>query len=100
MPKIEISDEVYRKFKAFTKVVDAVVGEEIGDETVYADFVLSMGIDKLLQDPLPDEPILQDTIVSMFNKNPEFVAEFIAETLKEGQIKQDKQVEGWKRYIS
>jgi len=100
MHSIKVSDEVYRKFKAFTKVVDAVIGEEIGDETVYADFALSMGIDKLLQDPLPDEPILQDTIVSMFNKNPEFVAEFIAETLKEGQTGRDKQVEKWKRYIS
>ncbi|MBS7269688.1 MAG: hypothetical protein KIH10_12725 [Candidatus Freyarchaeota archaeon] len=100
MPVIEVSDAVYRKFKAFMKVVDAVMGEEVGDETIYADFVLSMGIDKLLQDPLPDDPILRSTMVSMFKKNPEFVAEFIAETLKEGQMGIEKQIEMWKRYIS
>jgi hypothetical protein len=100
MPIIEVSDEVYRRFKAFEKVFVAVLGEEAGEETIYADFVVSSGIYKLLRDPLPDDTILQDTMVSMFKKNPEFVAEFIAETLKEGQIDKEKQVETWKRYTS
>ena len=100
MPKIEISDEVYQKFKAFIKIIDAVVAEEIENESDYAEFVVSLGIDRLLLDPLPDEPILQDTMVSMFNANAEFVADFIAEVMEKGGEEIDRELERWKRYIS
>lgn len=38
-------------------------------------------------------------MVSMFNANPEFVADFIAEVLKKGGEETERELERWKRFI-
>ena len=84
MPKIEISDELYRRLKAFVKVIDVVLGEKLSDKIDdYASLVLTIGLDRMLQDPLPKDKLLRETMVEMFKRNPEFVCDFLAEKLKE-----------------
>ena len=47
--------------------------------------MLSIGINRMLCDPLPDDELLMRTLVEMFKENPEFVASFIAKKLREGK---------------
>ena len=108
MPKIEISNELYRRLRAFIKVIDAVLEEKMSDRIDdYAELVLSIGLERMLQDPLPKETeILLKTMVVMFKKNPEFISDFIAETLETGKrIREEEEKikstkESWKRYIT
>lgn len=107
MPKIEISDEVYRRLRAFVKVIDAVLEEKLSDRIdEYAELVLSIGLERMLQDPLPKEEMLLKTMVEMFKENPEFVSNFIAEKLKAGKrmLEEEEKIkkakESWKQYIA
>jgi len=107
VPKIEISDEVYRRLRAFVKVIDAVLEEKLSDRIdEYAELVLSIGLERMLQDPLPKEEMLLKTMVEMFKENPEFVSNFIAEKLKAGKrmLEEEEKIkkakESWKQYIA
>ena len=105
MPMIEISDELYRRLKAFVKVIDAVLGEKISDRIDdYAAFVLSVGLERMLLDPLPKEEALQRTMVEMFRRNPEFVCDFVAEMIERGRRIREEEVrrirEEWEPYFT
>lgn len=85
MPQIEISDKTYAKLSAFVKVIDIIAETKPEDEINYAELVLSVGIERLLRDVFPvDNKLLQDSMVQMFERNPSFVCEFIADTLEAG----------------
>ena len=105
MPKIEISDELYNRLKAFMKVIDAVLGEKISDKIDdYAALVLSIGLERMLLDPLPKEEMLLKTIVEMFRRNPEFVCDFIAEMIEKGKRIREEEIrrtrETWELYFT
>jgi hypothetical protein len=85
MPQIEISNEVDAKLKAFRKIFDIIAETKPGANLNYGELILSIGIDSLFHDVFPaDNPLLQETMVKMFQKNPHFVAEFTADTLQAG----------------
>jgi len=87
MPQVEISDEMQNKLKAVTKLVDLILEDAHSDDlNDYVDLVMALGIERMLRDVLPqDNPLLQDTIVKMFNEKPEFVAAFVIKTNKAGR---------------
>lgn len=95
MVVFEVSEESYRKLKALKKIVDAVLGDTFKDESEYAEFVLRAGIEKMLVDPLPDDELLRKTIIAMFRENPEFIAEFIARTIKSGSAAREEKRESY-----
>jgi hypothetical protein len=117
MPTVEISERTMKKLKAFAKVIDQVIGEELGGDSEYAEFVLNIGMEKMLQDIIPphmaveeswfkehpDAKVLRDTIIVMFRINPEFVSEIIADILREGEIVRKEETERtrkkWQTYI-
>ena len=103
MPKVEISDETLKKIRAFKKVIDVLLEQTLPNESIYVELVLSIGLDKMLQDPLPKEEMLLKTMVAMFEENPEFVSEFMANTLKKGALiekeKEEDVKKNWKKYI-
>ena len=43
-----------------------------------------LGIDKMLQDVLPKDELLVVRIIAKFWENQEFIASFVAKTLREG----------------
>jgi len=100
--RITLDREVVDKALALKPLINTVIGEEIlkTDED-YIEFILTLGIDKVLTDPLPDNKLLRETIKAMFRKNPKFVAEFIAETLKKAEQKEliEKSRKEWKIYM-
>lgn len=102
MPKIEISEDTYKKLKAFKRVIDVILEEKL-KESVYAELVISIGLDRMLQDPLPQEDMLLKTMVAMFKRNPEFVCDFVAEMLEKGEeVEKEKTKEvgdAWKMYL-
>jgi len=56
------------------------------------ELVVSIGLNKMLQDLLPkDEPIAQRAMSQMFNLNPEFIADFMSNAIKEGGEQQQSQ---------
>ncbi len=104
MKKIEISDETLRKLNAFKGFIDYFLGEKLPSESTYIELILTIGLNEMLQDPLPDEEIfLKNTMVDLFNKNPEFIVEHIIETIERGTLIIEDEtkeiVKKWKTYI-
>ena len=102
MPDIEIKEEQWKKIQQFKKVVNAVLEDEsIQDDAYYVDLVLSLGLEKMIRDLLPnDEEVLTKDIVNMFNENPEYVSKHILDNLKRGKESEsiDKIKEKWLPY--
>ena len=94
MSNIKIPENLYEKLKSFKKVIDAVLVEDSSEDiSVYAEIVLSVGMEKMLKDILPEEGGLQLTMVQMFEENPEYTSNFIAKTLKRGEWIKEKERE-------
>ena len=103
MVKIEISEELLMRIRAFKKVVDTVLGEPLPGEGDYIELVLVIGLERMLQDVLPKNDILRNTMVLMFRENPEYVSDFISRVLKRGELIQKEEEERlrsvWRSYI-
>lgn len=95
--EIRISEETYKKLMAFRKVIDAIIENKLANDGEYAEFVIGIGLEKMLQDPLPKEEMLLKTMVAMFRENPEYVCDFIARTLEKGEEEKRKTKEAWDR---
>jgi len=92
MVKVEISEELASKIRAFKKVIDAVMSEELEEESGYVESILQIGLERMFQDVLPkEEPIALRAFIQMFNLNPEFICKFIAESMKKGEAIQAQQ---------
>lgn len=104
MKKIEISDEILRKVNAFKEFIDYFLGEKLPSDSAYIEMILTVGLNEMLQDPLPDEEIFSKTMVDLFNKNPEFIVEHIIETMERGALIRKEEakeiVKNWKTYIT
>lgn len=102
MTKIEIvvSDNLEEKLDAFKKIVDTVLDEET-EQNDYLIIVLSEGLKALLKTVIPqDNEVLWKTIENMANKNPRFVSNFVADTIKQGEdIKKEELKEEIQSYI-
>ncbi len=85
MVSVDISEEAYEAVKHFSKVIAQVIGEELGNVDEYADFIIKVGIKKMLMDVIPDDELLQATLWTMFQDNPEYLCDFLARTLEEGE---------------
>jgi len=100
MPKIMISKEVLQRLRAFEKIIDYVIEEKLEKESDYVELVLSVGMDKMFEDliPMDEQGLLQKTMVAMFKENPEFVANFVVNTLKRGeQIRKEEEI--YKKHV-
>ena len=87
---VELNEQEYKALMSFKKVYDEIMEkEEHKDLNTYLRAVISRGINKMMWDIIPqDMTVLRNTIDSMQEVNPEFVAEFIAQALREGEVKQ------------
>lgn len=100
MPKTMISKEVLQRLRAFEKIIDYVIEEKLEKESDYVELVLSVGMDKMFEDliPMDEQGLLQKTMVAMFKENPEFVANFVVNTLKRGeQIRKEEEI--YKKHV-
>jgi len=93
MPTIELSEEVGRKLKAFGKVMEIILGSEATPKTESdrAELAVSIGLERMLQDVLPKEELLLKTMAQMFDRNPEFVCEFVSDMVKQGGEEKQKE---------
>ena len=88
MAKLEIvvSDNLKKKLDAFRRIVDIVLEEET-EKNVYLIILLSEGLKTILKTVIPqDNETLWKTIENMSNENPNFVSNFVVDTLKHGEI--------------
>ena len=96
MAAIELSKETVRKLRAFGKVMDVILGSKnvAKTESERAELVVSIGLERMLQDVLPKEEMLMKTMAQMFDRNPEFVCEFVSDMVrKNGEEKQKGQAD-------
>ena len=74
------------KVRAFKKVVDVVMEEKLEQDSNYVEMITLIGLDRMLQDTLPkEEPIALKTMTVMFSRNPQFIADFVAEMIESGR---------------
>ncbi len=97
MPRVTISKEVAERVRHFSKVIDAVIGKKLSDKIDdYVEFILEIGMRKMILDPLPESKELEMTILAMFEDNPEYLCDFMARVLTKGKgEKFKKPVEDW-----
>lgn len=96
MPQVEIEEETHQKLSAFEKVVEKIMGKPLPKQQ-YFSLVVRQGLLAMLFHVVSrDGPILETTFEKMFDENPEFVSEFIANKLEPGEeIKKIK--EEWEK---
>lgn len=100
MPKVIISKETLERLRAFKRIVDYILEENLEKESDYVELVLSLGMDKMFEDIIPkdEKGLLVKTMVAMFKENPEFVADFVVNTLERGeQIQKEEEI--YKKHI-
>lgn len=100
MPKVMISKEILERLRAFRKIIDYILEEKLEKESEYIELVLSLGMDKMFEDIIPkdEQGLLEKTIVAMFKENPEFVVNFVVNTLERGkQIQREEEI--YKKHI-
>jgi len=96
MPTIKLFEETMRKLRAFGKIMDVILGPEDTPkaESDRAELVVSIGLERMLQDVLPKEEMLLRTMAQMFSRNPEFVCAYVSDTIRQGgEQKQKEQAE-------
>lgn len=96
MPTIELSNEAVKKIVAFGKVIDVILSSEDTPKTdsERTELVVSVGLDHMLRDVLPKEETLLNTMVQMFNQEPDFVSGFVADAIRKGgEAEQRKQTD-------
>lgn len=100
MPKVMISKQTLERLRAFKKIIDYIIEEKLEKESDYVELVLALGMDKMFEDIIPkdEQDLLVKTIVEMFKENPEFVANFVVNTLERGEQIQ-KEEELYKKHI-
>lgn len=87
--KLQIDEADYKRILGFKKIYTAVSGEEITVEDFML-FVASKGMDSMVWDIIPqDTDVLKDTINAIKKENPEFFVEFMINTLKRGEVKEE-----------
>lgn len=93
MLTIELSEEAGRKLKAFGKIMEVILGQQDVPKTESdrAEPVIPIGLEHMLQDVLPREDMLLRTMAQMFDRNPEFVCEFVSNAIKQGGGEKQKQ---------
>jgi len=81
--KLEVSKETMEKIESFRPVIELVMEEKMESLDYCAELIIEMGLEKMITDLLPkDNKELQQTMITMFRKNPKFVSEFILEVLQ------------------
>jgi hypothetical protein len=90
VPQIAISDKLNTKLEAFKKVIDVIAEIKPDGKVNYAEIVMMIGIERMLRDVFPAEnKVLQESMLGMFERNPQFVSEFIADTLQAGEPRKE-----------
>lgn len=86
--KINLDDSYSRMIQSFKPVVDNIVEEDLTFDT-YVSLLLWRGIRGMIEDIMPkDTEILLQSIVLMYEANPEFVASFIDTMLTAGEVRE------------
>lgn len=92
MPKINVSDEMYKRLGEFKHVVETVIEEEMAlDEC--AEMILTLGIDRVLDDLLGslDTTVLLRSLQQLGAQYPVQVYRYIAKTLETGTAAQEQE---------
>ena len=82
--RINLDDPFQQMLESLKPVVESVVEDEL-DFDSYVNLVLWRGMRGMIADIVPGDPeILMNSMLLMFEQNPEFIASFIGNMLKAG----------------
>ena len=104
MPTISVSDSASAKVRAFKRVIETVIGEEIREEAC-VELILDQGVDSMLRQVLPvDAPTLLSSFLQLGSEYPDQVYGYVAQTLSRGEEVHREQMEKtkqqWGFYVS
>ena len=88
---VVVGEDIYQQVEHFKKVIDAMIGGELESIDDYINFILKIGMMKMLLDAIPDDMPLQMTMVAMFEENSEYICEFVSRAIKKGKNKKIKE---------
>ncbi len=94
---IELSQETMKKLHALKNIVDSFTDKKMKGISQYAEVILDIGINSILNNLFRENELLQDTMKTMFERNPDFVGKFIADMIKLGKLKPE---EKWRSDIT
>ena len=101
MTLVEVTEDTLAKVRAFSKVIDAILEERMDSDADYVEMILQIGMERMVQDPLPNDEALKETVADMFRRDPRFVSEYVADRLRNGaEIEATKVKQSWKSYIA
>ena len=88
---VVVGEDIYQQVEHFKKVIDAMIGGELESIDDYINFILKIGMMKMLLDAIPDDMPLQMTMVAMFEENSEYICEFVSRAIKKSKNKKIKE---------
>lgn len=94
---IELSEETMKKLHALKNIIDSFADKKMKGISQYAEIILDIGINSILNNLFRENELLQDTMKAMFERNPDFVGKFIADMIKIGKLKPE---EKWRADIT
>ena len=89
-----LEDKEYKRLKSSKVLYGYIMDEdpEFTDWNIYIGLLLWRGIKAMINDVTPSEnPLLQQTLLKMHEENPEFVSNFLVNTIKAGGEVQRKE---------
>ncbi len=91
--KLKISVETIEKIEFFKPIIELVMEEKMESLENYTELIIEIGLEKMITDLLPrDNKELQQTMITMFRKNPKFVSDFILEVLQKEPEEEKKEL--------
>lgn len=82
--RINLDDPFHQMLESLKPLAESVIEDELDFDT-FVNVVLWRGMRGMIEDIVPGDPeILMNSMVLMFEQNPEFVASFINNMLKAG----------------
>ncbi len=94
---IELEDKLYMDLKNFKNVFEAVVEKEI-DFDNYVNLVLSLGLERMLRDAIP-EGQEWTTLLAIFEKDSKYICDLVSEIYKESEGVSEEERKGMKESV-
>jgi len=81
---IDLDEDILKRLHHFQRVIHEILDEELAFD-VYVQLVLIQGLEKMLGDVVTlDSEVLWATVKRMAEDNPEFIYDFVADSLRRG----------------
>lgn len=87
---IEISQDIMKKIEIFKKVIAEAMDEEWEEISEYVNFILRIGIQRMIKDGFQGNEPLQKTMVLLFEEDPVFISKLLIKIIRDIKLKSEE----------